>query len=115
ILKKSDLRVWPQKSTNPPARPFSSFDVNERDLSGAALRQHEPAVRCWHHIAHHATARRNGPGLEFFRPRVESHECVWAYPRLAVPDDIIEHSDPVGLRFGTRGRRPFMRCTGFRI
>src|SRR6266571_6802997 len=49
------------------------------------------------HVAHDAATGRNFPGLEFFGLGIEAHKRIRTDPGFAVPEDVVEGDDPVGL------------------
>jgi TonB-dependent receptor-like protein len=72
-----------------------------RDLTDAALRQPEIAVRRCHHVPHDAAAARDWPGLHLLRFGIEPHEHVLLATSLAVPDCAIRRNrDAVRSRDG---------------
>src|SRR5437870_7800098 len=74
----------------------SVLDFDQRHAVDAAAREREVAVACHRHVAHDAAARGDGPGLEFFRLRIEAHDRVRLHAGFAVPDDVVYRGNPIG-------------------
>ena len=83
----------------------TSIKTGQRHSVDATAGQYEVAVRCGHHVANHASARRDHPGLEAFGLGVKAHERVRSHRRFAVPHDVADSGNAVGLRVGSAWRR----------
>ena len=80
---------------------FNHFDAT--DPVAAALVNQQVFIPCHPHVPDDADARGNRPILKGFCGWVESHQGIWPLPRLVVPNNIIYHSDGVGVGFGAAG------------
>src|SRR5580704_14771534 len=90
-------------------------DRDQRYHVERALSHHDVAVPGGHHVAHYASARGDGPRLEFLRLRIEADQGIRLHGRFAVPDDSVQEGDSIGLRSRTAGRRPLFDRTRFGI
>src|SRR5919204_4105181 len=80
------------------ASPLASLrDLHERHRVDEAVRKHEVAVPGDGGVPHDVAAARDGPALEFFGLRVEAYDRIRGRPGLAVPDDVVDRRDAIGL------------------
>src|SRR5690242_12411086 len=76
------------RAGQPSSRPRRGLYFNLGDGVDLAVRQPQAAVRPNHHVADDAASRRkNRPGLEFLRRRIESDEHIRVGVGFHVPDD----------------------------
>ncbi len=112
-MTKVDIAIFPLKLAHS-VSSGSLFPANfdERHHVDAATGQRQSAIgrRC--HIADDAAARRDGPPLERFGFRIESHQHVRRSRRLGVPDDIVDRRNRVRSGFSAAGGRPFGDLAG---
>src|ERR1700674_1588533 len=88
---------------------------NERHAVDEAVGENEVAARRHRGVAHDIAATRNGPALEFLRLRIEAHDRVRRRAGLAVPDDVVDGRDAVGLGLRPARGRPLGHLAGRRI
>ena len=77
---------------------FNHFD--ETNSVAAALVNQQVFIPRHPHVTDDADARRNLPTLKGFCGWVESDQRIRPLPRLVVPNNVIDHSDGVGVGFG---------------
>src|SRR5262249_44390298 len=82
-------------------------DLDQGHGVDQAVGEDEIAVPGDRGVAHDVATARNGPALKLFGLGVEAHDCVRGGPRFAVPDDVVDGGDPIGLGLWTARRRPF--------
>src|SRR5207248_6667178 len=80
-----------------------------------AVGQHEVAVPRDRGVAHDVATTRDRPALEFFGPGIEAHDRIRGRPGLAVPDDVVDRRDAVGLGLRPARRWPLRHFAGRRI
>src|SRR3974377_1583466 len=85
---------------------LSFLDRHHCDAVDQAVRQNELAVTSDRSVAHNIAAARNWPSLEFFGRRIEAHDHIRGWVRLAIPDDAVDNRDAIGLGLRTAWRRP---------
>src|SRR5712691_64561 len=92
------LPVWPREE-----RPDGSLSAtspryfDQRHGVDQAVGEDKVAIPRDRGVADDVAATRNGPALEFLRLRIEAHDGIRRGARLAVPDDVVDRRDAVGL------------------
>src|SRR2546426_1873554 len=77
-----------------------------------AVGQHEIAVSRDRGVAHDVATTRDRPTLEFRSFGIEAHDRVRGRPGLAVPDDVVDRRDAVGLGLRPARRLPLGHRAG---
>src|SRR6266542_4885717 len=90
-------------------------DFDQRHSINQTIGQYEVAVPRGRGVADDVAATRDGPALEFLGLRIEAHDGIRRRAGLAVPDDVVDRRDTVGLGLRPTRRRPLGHRAGPRI
>src|SRR5258708_14671743 len=82
-------------------------DSHQRDGIHEAVGQHEVAVPRHRGVAHNVAATRDRPALKLLRLGIEAHDRIRRRSGLAVPDDVADRRDAIGLGLRPARRLPF--------
>src|SRR5207245_7240598 len=77
-----------------------------------AVGQHEIAFSRDRGVAHDVATTRDRPTLEFRSFGIEAHDRIRGRPGFAVPDDVVDRRDAVGLGLRPARRRPLGHLAG---
>src|SRR3989441_2827007 len=93
-------------------RCSSLRDLDQGHGIDQAVGQHEVAVPGDRGVAHDVAATRDGPTLEFGSLGIEAHDHIRCRSGLAVPDDVVDRRDAVGLGLRPARRLPLAHLAG---
>src|SRR5438552_3892213 len=103
-------------SPGAPAVHVSSFrDFDEGHGVDQAVCQHEVAIPRDGRVAHDVATPRDRPTLKFLGSGIEAHDRVRGRAGLAVPDDVVDRRDAVGLGLRPARGWPLGHFAGRRI
>src|SRR5881409_1699552 len=87
-------------------------DRDQRHGVDQAVGEHEVTVARHGGVPDDISPTRDRPALKFFGPGIETDHRVRGRSGLAVPDDIVDRRDAVGLGFRAARRRPLGHLAG---
>src|SRR5207237_10214126 len=109
----TEYELGPKAMRSPSDRIHPSLpDSHQRDGIDETVGQHEVTVRRDRSVAYDVAATRDRPALKLLRLGIEAHDRIRRRPGLAVPDDVADRRDAIGLGFRPARRLPFRHLAG---
>src|SRR5438552_3088664 len=92
--------------------PTSLRDFDQSHGIDQAVGEHEVALPCDRGVADDIAATRDRPALEILGLRIEAHDGIRRRAGLAVPDNVVDRRNTVGLGLRPARRPPLGDLAG---